>query len=149
MVLLLTDLYIATASKMYKNKLKERNIDYTFLVYQKYKIDSARFRRSNFYYTTKIDDYEKIYKEVEDNLTVLNTKFKNLKKISDSIRRDSLSKIRLQRDSLKKITKKKAKLKDSIMGLKMADTLSPEELLILIDSLIQKDTITNKLKKTN
>ena len=64
MVLLLSDLYLATASKMYKNKLKERNIDYTFLVYEKYRVDTARFRRSNFYYTTKIDEYEKIYKRV-------------------------------------------------------------------------------------
>jgi prefoldin subunit 5 len=135
MVILLSDLYMATASKAYRNKFNDRNVDYTFLVYEKYGIDSARFRRSNFYYTTKIDDYEKIYKEVEAKLKALNTNYKTIKKISDSIRRDSTARVRVLRDSLNKIKKAKAKIHDSIINLKMADSLSPEEILILTDSL--------------
>ena len=150
MVLLLSDLYLATASKMYKNKLKERNIDYTFLVYEKYRVDTARFRRSNFYYTTKIDEYEKIYKRVEAKLKALNTDFKVIKKSGDSIRRDSILKAKELRNYLKK---KKEKIKDSLKNLKIADSLTVEEILILTDSLIQADTFDednlNILNKAN
>jgi hypothetical protein len=110
MVELLTDLYLTSSSKPYKNELNERNIDYTFLVYEKHGIDSARFRRSNFYYTTKIDEYEKIYFEVEKNINALNTEFKGIKKEKDAIRRDSIEKVRFTKDSILK----SAILKDSI-----------------------------------
>jgi hypothetical protein len=102
MVLLLSDLFIATSSKFYENKYDERNIDYTFLVYEKYGIDSARFKRSNYYYTTKIDVYEKIYKEVESKLELLNKEFKTEKRIKDSIRRDSLKSIKKKRNQAPK-----------------------------------------------
>ena len=111
MAALLTDLYLANSSKSYRNKQNERNIDYTHLVYEKHGIDSGQFRRSNFYYTTKIDDYEKIYLEVEKNIKTLNTNFKAIKKVKDSIRRDSIQKIRFKKDSILKI----AVLKDSIL----------------------------------
>ena len=47
MVDLLTDLYIATAAKSSRNQDKERNVDYSFIVFEKYGIDSSRFKRSN------------------------------------------------------------------------------------------------------
>jgi uncharacterized protein YcfL len=102
MVLLLSDLFIATSSKFYENKYDERNIDYTFLVYEKYGIDSTRFKRSNYYYTTKIDVYEKIYKEVESKLELLNKEFKTEKRIKDSIRRDSLKSIKKKKNQAPK-----------------------------------------------
>lgn len=104
MVLLLTDLYIATAAKSYPNKQNKRNIDYTFTVFEKYGIDSARFKRSNFYYTTKIDEYEKIYLEVQANIKALNEQQKALIKVRDSIKRDSI-----------RIVREAKKLKDSIL----------------------------------
>lgn len=90
MVSLLADLYISKSARGYRNNLKERNVDYTYMVYDKYLIDSARFRRSNFYYTTKIDQYEKIYKEVESKLKAMNEALKQSKKTQDSIKRDSI-----------------------------------------------------------
>ena len=102
MVDLLTDIYLTAASKPYRNKLGERNIDYTFLVYEKYGIDSARFKASNHYYSTKIDEYEKIYLEVEKNLKTLNTKYKTIRKIKDSIKKDSLKRVRFVKDSVLK-----------------------------------------------
>lgn len=153
MVLLLSDLYMTIASKNSRNKLNERKVDYTFLVFEKYGIDSSRFKKSNFYYTTKIDEYEEIYKEIETKLQTLNTDFKAVKKTSDSIRRDSVDRARTLRDSLKKIKKFKAKIHDSIQSLKVSDSLTPEEILILSDSIYdariliknQNDTIN----KTN
>ena len=55
---ILTDLYLAEGTRSIQNKELERSVDYMPLVYEKYKIDSVRFAESNFYYTTKIDDYE-------------------------------------------------------------------------------------------
>tara|TARA_B100000809_G_scaffold22902_1_gene20048 strand:- start:13416 stop:14027 length:612 start_codon:yes stop_codon:yes gene_type:complete len=111
MVELITDLYLTNSAKSYRNNLKERNIDYTFLVYEKHGIDSTRFKRSNFYYTTKIDDYEDIYLEVEKNIKALNTNFKAIKKERDSIKNDSIKTIRFVKDSILKV----AILKDSVL----------------------------------
>lgn len=98
MVNLLTDLYLATAAKNIQNIHSERNIDYTFLVFEKYGVDTTQFKRSNFYYTTKIDDYEDIFKEVQKRIKDANNVYKNIKKVKDSTRRDSVKRIR---DSIK------------------------------------------------
>ncbi len=68
MVLLLTDLFVAKSAFIEKNTLNLRKIDYMPLVYNKYKIDSSRFSISNFYYTSKLEEYELIYKEVKEGL---------------------------------------------------------------------------------
>ncbi len=69
MVLLLTDLYIAKSAYVEKNLNNERKINYTSLVYNKYRIDSTRFISSNYYYTSKLEDYDLIFKEVKVKLT--------------------------------------------------------------------------------
>jgi len=73
MVDLLVDLQLAKAASenRIKNIYLEKNIDYLYLVYEKHQIDSARFKRSNYFYTTRIDEYEEIYKEVEGRLKFL------------------------------------------------------------------------------
>jgi hypothetical protein len=58
MMMLLKDLYLATAAKNIKNKRQQRKVSYITLIYNKYNIDSLRFNRSNLYYTSKIDVYE-------------------------------------------------------------------------------------------
>ena len=84
---LLTDLYISAAAKPLKNIQQKRNVNYNHLVFEKYGIDSAQFKRSNFYYTTKIDEYESIYKKVEANLEKLNKTYKLMKKEKDSVKK--------------------------------------------------------------
>jgi len=69
MVLLLTDLYIAKSAYSEKNLNNERKINYTSLVYNKYRIDSTRFISSNYYYTSKLEEYDLIFKEVNAKLT--------------------------------------------------------------------------------
>lgn len=64
MIDLWTDIYIANAAKTVKNNKLELKINYMPLVYKKYNIDSARFMESNIYYTSKIEDYEKMFNEV-------------------------------------------------------------------------------------
>ena len=68
MVLLLTDLFIAKSAFNEKNIKNQRRINYIPLVYNKYKIDSTRFETSNFYYTSKLEEYELIYNEVNEIL---------------------------------------------------------------------------------
>ena len=69
MVLLLTDLYIAKSANIEKNLNNERKINYISLVYHKYRIDSTRFIGSNYYYTSKLEEYDLIFKEVNAKLT--------------------------------------------------------------------------------
>ncbi len=89
MVLLITDMLLANSSKHVKNKHLEK-INYMPLVYDMYKIDTARFKKSNVYYTSKIDEYEAIFTAVKNNLEKNQKKYVVLKKHNDSIRKDSL-----------------------------------------------------------
>lgn len=94
MVHLIEDMMIASTARHTKNILKEQNIRYMAFVYDKYKIDSVRFQSSNFYYTTKIDLYEEIINEVKTNLEKKRDYYKKIKKRLDSIKKDSLKKVR-------------------------------------------------------
>lgn len=68
MVLLLTDLFIAKSAFAEKNVNNLRKVNYIPFVYNKYKIDSTRFKNSNLYYTSVFDEYELIYQKVKVNL---------------------------------------------------------------------------------
>ncbi len=93
MVDVLTDLFLATGGKNIKNIHLQRNVNYYPLVYEKYQIDSTQFKESNFYYTSKIDEYDKILKRVDDRLKKLRKQFEDEKNVQDSIKR-------MKRDSL-------------------------------------------------
>ena len=69
MAMLISDLFIAKSALGQKNMNNSRNINYMPLVYEKYKIDSVRFITSNFYYTSKLDEYDVIYQEINKMLT--------------------------------------------------------------------------------
>jgi hypothetical protein len=68
MVAILTDILIANAASRYNNIDKKREVNYFPLVYDKYKIDSTRFRNSSRYYASKIDEYDEILLQVQKNL---------------------------------------------------------------------------------
>ncbi|MDH3381408.1 MAG: DUF4296 domain-containing protein [Flavobacteriaceae bacterium] len=83
---ILTDMYLAEGARSVHNKNSERLVDYMPLVYEKYKIDSIQFAESNFYYTTKIDDYEEILKTVDNRLKEMKLKYEEIAKKEDSIK---------------------------------------------------------------
>lgn len=85
MVMLLEDLFIASSTRSIKNKFLQKNIEYSYLVYEKYKIDSTRFQKSNFYYTTNIEEYNEMLKRVEDNLKAKRDLYVQKNKETDSI----------------------------------------------------------------
>lgn len=85
MILLLTDMYIASSAKNYKNKHLQKDVNYTALVYEKYKIDSARFSVSNVYYTSKIEGYADMLKEVKNTIVIKDSIFREQLNIRDSV----------------------------------------------------------------
>lgn len=106
MLMLLRDLYIASSAKSIKNKNLQRRISYIPVVYEKYGIDSTRFQQSNLYYTSKIDLYEPMLKEIITSMEEERDIYSKIKKTQDSIRQDSLKKNRkklLKEKSLKRL----------------------------------------------
>ncbi|MCF6280366.1 MAG: DUF4296 domain-containing protein [Flavobacteriaceae bacterium] len=89
MVDLLVDMQLALGAKSVKNKDGKRKIEYMYLVYEKYGIDSTQFSESNFYYTTNIDDYNKILKKVKKRLDVMKENFELEQVQKDSLNRAS------------------------------------------------------------
>jgi len=90
MKLLIEDMMIASSSKYVKNINNESKINYMSFVYDKYKIDSSRFKRSNFYYTSKIDLYGEMIEEVKKRLEEKKSYYNKLNSVKDSIRKDSI-----------------------------------------------------------
>jgi len=116
MMMLLKDLYLATAAKNIKNKRQQKKVSYITLVYNKYNIDSLRFNTSNLYYTSKIDIYEPMLNEITELLEKEQEFFTKAKKIKDSLYNDSL-----KNNSYK--IKKEQKIKE----LKKVDILKKTE----------------------
>ena len=116
MMMLLKDLYLATAAKNIKNKRQQKKVSYITLVYNKYNIDSLRFNTSNLYYTSKIDIYEPMLNEITELLEKEQEIFTKAKKIKDSLYNDSLKNISYE-------IKKEQKIKE----LKKVDILKKTE----------------------
>ena len=97
MIQLIMDMEIATSSHSSSNLEGERKRDYMSLVYKKFEIDSARFERSNFYYSTKIDDYKKILREVQRRLKIMEEEQSEINNKTDSIKRAKKKEERLNK----------------------------------------------------
>lgn len=70
MINLIYDMHLAVAASNMKDvSLEKRN--YMSLVYEKYDVDSTRFANSNLYYTSRIQEYEEMFEEVERRLDTL------------------------------------------------------------------------------
>ncbi len=108
MMLLLKDLYLATAAKNIKNARQQKKVSYITLIYNKYNIDSLRFNSSNLYYTSKIDVYEPMLNEITAILKKEQEFFTEAKKIKDSLFNDSLLKFtdKIRKDRKIKDSKK-------------------------------------------
>ena len=110
---LITDMLIAAGAENIKNIDLERNVNYFSLVFEKYGIDSTRFKESNYYYTSQIDDYEKILKKVNERLKALKEKLDNEIKLQDSLKNDSIKNLR---GNFKKVPKRPIKI-DSLKSI--------------------------------
>ncbi len=102
MVDLLTDIFLADGGDNIKNVNLQRNVNYFPLVFEKYQIDTIRFKESNYYYTSRIDDYDEILGEVDTRLKALKSNYDAEIKIIDSLDRVKRDSIRLTRNKLPK-----------------------------------------------
>ena len=106
MSLLIEEMMIASSSKFIKNKFQENDVNYMTLVYERFKIDSLRFQKSNLYYISKIDDYQKIIEKAIQSLEAKKAFYGSQKTRLDSLRKDSIKKIKTNAkllDSIKKL----------------------------------------------
>ncbi len=106
MVDLLTDIFIADGGDNIKNINMQRNINYFPLVFEKYQIDTTRFRESNYYYTSRIDDYDEILEKVDKRLKALKEQYDSQFKLADSIERVKKDSIKALKKALSKKPKK-------------------------------------------
>ena len=72
MVEILVDMQLALGAKSIKNIDGNKSVEYMHLVYEKHKIDSARFAESNFYYMTNIDEFNKVLRKTKSKIQALN-----------------------------------------------------------------------------
>lgn len=114
MVLLLTDMHIAAAARQTKNKFNRKDVNYMHFVYDKYKIDSIRFEASNTYYTSIIDSYDKLLKEVKQRLQDKGVVIQKEVNASDSIKKNKKKGSKLEIDSLINNSRKKDSLKPEV-----------------------------------
>jgi len=108
MIELWTDIIIAKGARSVKNTKVQNKVNYMPFVYKKYNIDSTRFMESNIYYTSRVEDYKKMFEKVEENI-------KNIKAIYDPISTDIDPGLPIyKRDSIRrsKTLKKKEKIKE-------------------------------------
>ena len=105
MVDLLTDIFLANGGDNIKNLNLQRNVNYFPLIFDKYQIDTIQFKESNYYYTSRIDDYDEILGEVDKRLKALRKQLEFEVKMKDSIKalkRDSIKAYKaFERDSIK------------------------------------------------
>lgn len=128
---ILTDMFIANGAELATNKQGNRNVNYFYAITSKYGIDSTRFNRSNYYYTSQIDAYDIILKEVQLRL---------------NHKRDSISKISKHKDSLRNVkTKIQTSLQISKSEIKAYNTIL-KQVNKLKDSVFKlKDSFANRL----
>jgi len=106
MTLLIEEMMNASSSKFIKNKFQETEINYMTLLYERFKIDSSRFQTSNLYYMSKVDIYQKILEQATKNLEAKKEIYASKKTKLDSLRKDSIKKIKTTPkilDSIKKL----------------------------------------------
>lgn len=85
MVDLLTDMLLSAGGQSVKNVDLQRRINYFPIVFEKYNIDSTQFQESNYYYTSRIDDYDEILGKVDARLKSLKEQFEKERIFNDSI----------------------------------------------------------------
>jgi hypothetical protein len=123
MSLLLQEMMIASSAKFIKNMKQQKNINYMPYVYDKFKIDSSRFDRSNYYYMSKIDIYQEILENAKNSLDSKSDVFNKIRTKIDSIRKDSMDCVKSNQRNLDSI-KSLGKVDALEISNKILDTLS-------------------------
>jgi len=106
MVNIIIDMSLLNSAKgINKRTLENKGINLEQFIYDKHKIDSLQFATSNNFYAYNVEEYEAIYKRVQDSLTELKDDFTAIQKKRE--------KARQRKDSIRR-----AKTKDSVFRAK-------------------------------
>ncbi len=139
---ILTDMFISASGEQIPNRFNERDSKCFNVICRKYHIDSAQFKKSNYYYTSQIDAYSTILKNVKKKLEYKRDSVQKIIKVNDSLRR-TLSFKRSE------ISTNKRKLEAYKIILKTVDSLSKkrDSLAVLgVPFLVEKPKKLNKNK---
>ena len=119
MVKIIIDMSLLTASKgIDKNALEKNNVSVQSLIYDKYEIDSLMLVESNEYYAYNIEEYEALYKKVDDSLEQLKEEFTLKKEEAEEAKRKKDSIQRASKPLKKDLTTKEFnKLKNDSLAL--------------------------------
>lgn len=109
MINLWTDIYIAKGARTVKTKDLKKNINYIPFVLEKYKVDSTQFSESNIYYISRIDEYEKMFQEVENRLEKLKKKYQPTVSLNDSVLLEKAPVELIDKKNRKKLLEEKVK----------------------------------------
>ena len=113
MIEVYTDAYLANASKNFnRTVLLREQVALTEYVYKKYGIDSLQYEQSNAYYSADLDNYKKMFEQVQLNI---NERFA----VVDSIVTLEEERKKRERDSMREVNKRR---RDSL-GLGGKDSL--------------------------
>lgn len=85
MIDLIVDMKIADKARTIINKDKKKNLNYMSVVFEKHNIDSLQFKENNAFYTENIELYKEIYLVVQARLKDSVAKYKDIKRVNDSI----------------------------------------------------------------
>ena len=89
MIQIWTDIYIATAARSQKTISLEKDKNYIPMVLKNHNIDSIQFSDSNLYYTSRIDEYEKMFEEVQKRLKEIKEPYDPETKLDSILRRNT------------------------------------------------------------
>lgn len=117
-------MFLATSARNIKNKNAQRRFSYIPLVYEKYKIDSTRFKESSLYYTSKIDEYEPMLKQIQELLEKERGVYARQRTVRDSIKQDSIKQVRKKKNADK--SQKNVKLDDETKKKKLQQRLQKQ-----------------------
>ena len=111
MVEILVDMQLALGAKSIKNIDGNKSVEYMHLVYEKHKIDSARFAESNFYYMTNIDEFNKVLRKTKSKIQAMKKEYEDIRKKQDSAINSNKTELK---DEIGGLNKKRNVVKDTI-----------------------------------
>ena len=90
MVAVLVDVSLLHGARIYNRRLlQEKGVEPYEYLWEKHKIDSVQFRKSNEYYAANYRQYQSIYEKVKARLEILQVEYDSLREAEER-RRDSL-----------------------------------------------------------
>ena len=141
MVEMLTDIAVLKAAKgSYRRVLEEHDVNPEEFILKKYGIDSVTFAENNAWYASQLKEYEKIFNEVKDNLSVSKEEYEKRRNTEDSIQRVE--------DSIKIAKGLEIKEKPKLLPKEMDEELINEEVEEAKKKRFSKNSVL-KNKKPN